>query len=723
LFQGHGFIVIYNMAHEKAKILPSDPVSAVKGVGPTLTKALAGKGIATIEDLLYFLPLRYEDHRDLKQIGDLQEGERATIVASVVEGRSLYFRHARRKAYETVVEDGTGLISLKWFQFNRPFVSMMSRKGTILLVSGSVSKHAGTLQMIHPHVTSLEDAVEAESHRGVMAVYPEVEGIKPGVARNVMRCAVEACCGAMRSLIPEQTARRAGLIPLGEALSRIHLPEEGMTEEDLRSCRERLVLEEYFSFQAALVMRKNQRAAGAGIALSPGRDRHRRFLETLPFKLTKSQRRVAGEIVSDMARPRPMNRLLQGDVGSGKTICAVLAAAIAVDNDFQVAVMAPTEILAEQHYLTFRRYFEGLDAQVVLVRGGAGRSREGLIQGIRDGSTSIVVGTHALIQRTVIFRRLGLAVIDEQHRFGVVQRKVLREKGAPVSGDERSDPRTAVQPDVLVMTATPIPRTLSMAVYGDLDVSTIDELPPGRRPVATMVYLDSRRDAAFGVVREELEKGRQAFIVYPLVEESEKLELLDAKRMELQCREIIFPEYRVGLLHGRMAVNEKERMMLKLREGSIDVLVCTTVIEVGIDVPNATVILVDHAERFGLSQLHQLRGRIGRGPHPSRCLLVAGEKRTGLATKRLKAMEGCHDGFAIAEEDLKIRGPGEIFGTRQSGMPPLRVGDIVRDGAIMTRARRLAEEALDVLSRGELKSLRVIAEAKWGTPGDLDGVG
>jgi len=410
---------------------------------------------------------------------------------------------------------------------------------------------------------------------------------------------------------------------------------------------------------------------------------------------------VLGEIKRDMEKTEPMNRLLQGDVGCGKTICAVLAACIALDNGYQAAFLAPTEILAEQQYLTIHRTFEAMGIRPVLLRGSMGkRERDELLQDVRAGNIRIVVGTHALLQEDVAFRRLGLAIVDEQHRFGVLQRKALREKGAC--------------PDMLVMTATPIPRTLAMVVFGDLDVSIIDGMPPGRQRIATKVFGETGRARACKLVEDELRAGRQAFFVYPLVDESEKMQLLDATRMATHLKKVVFPDYRIGLLHGRMKAEEKEETMLSFRRGEIDVLVCTTVVEVGIDIPNASVMLVEHAERFGLSQLHQLRGRVGRGSHPSRCFLVAAAAQTATAARRLRIMEETQDGFRIAEEDMNIRGPGDMLGVRQAGIPRFRIGDIVRNGDLMGRARTMAHAWLRSAAPDELARVRAESTRRWG---------
>jgi ATP-dependent DNA helicase RecG len=460
----------------------------------------------------------------------------------------------------------------------------------------------------------------------------------------------------------------------------------------------RIVLEEFFLFQATLLLKRKESRRSKGIALRPGKS-YRHLLKALPFRLTAGQDRVAKEIEIDLAGPDPMNRLLQGDVGCGKTVVAVLAATIALDSACQVAFMAPTEILAEQHYLSIHGMLKELGIEPVLVRGNMGAERSASLGKIADGDARVIVGTHALLQPDVLFHRLGLAVIDEQHRFGVVQRSLLKDKGE--------------NPNVLVMSATPIPRTLSMVVYGDLDVSLIDDMPPSRQRVRTEVVDESQRRRVYDAVLREAGEGHQVFVVHPMVEESEDQGVRGAKESLFEWRRL-FPSLRVALLHGRMKAEEKEAVMIAFRDGAMDVLVCTTVVEVGIDVPNATLMVVEHAERFGLSQLHQLRGRVGRGPDPAACMLVSASVRTASAAKRLRALEKTNDGFAIAEEDMKLRGPGDMIGVRQAGVPVFRIGSIVRDGDIMSLARKVAREALESADPAEMARLEAAATKKWG---------
>ena len=513
--------------------------------------------------------------------------------------------------------------------------------------------------------------------------------------------------------LPPALRQRQQLIDLGTALHDVHFPPESASVDDLNGFRSpaqrRLIFEEFFLFQCGLVLRKRradaERKPRSVVITDAIREAVRRVL---PFRLTGDQKTVIGEIVEDMKRPHPMNRLLQGDVGSGKTIVALMAAIVAMENGFQVAFMAPTEILAEQHYITIRRLLEASRFRLALVTGGTpAKKRREILAELAGGSIQLVVGTHALVENPVAFRELGLAIIDEQHRFGVLQRAALRAKG--------------MHPDILVMTATPIPRTLALTTYGDLDVSVMREMPPGRHPIKTIAKPESRREEIYDFIRQQLDAGRQAYVIYPLVEESAKVDLKAATEMADHLQQEIFAAYRVALLHGRMKQDEKDRVMHAFSRGEYHVLVSTTVVEVGVDVPNAAVMMVEHAERFGLSQLHQLRGRVGRGPHQSYCVLLYQAPLNENGRERLKALTETTDGFVIAERDLALRGPGDFFGTRQSGMPTLRVGDLLRDHAVMEEARREAIRALD--DPAEAEALQAFVHASWEQRFGLVGIG
>ncbi len=676
-------------------------VAQLKGVGPKINRSMEEKGIKTIEDLLYLLPLRYLDQRTIHSVIALKEGERGNIIARVIAYRSLFFRHARKKGYEAVVEDETGIISLKWFQWSPSYLKRVCVKGTLLFLSGQVSRFGEALQMVHPDVVVLDDDTGADDLKRVTPLYSPIDGIKQGTLRRLIRDALECYADNAKSIYPESIEVRHRLTPLPEVLRKIHCPEEDLYAGGPRhSCVERLIMEEYLLFQSALWIQKSTRRKEKGISFRPQGPFHKRFMKNLRFELTDAQKSVISEIMTDMTGPEPMNRLLQGDVGSGKTICAVIAACIAIDNGYQVAFMAPTEILAEQHYLTIHRFFEMLHVSIAFLRGNMGKERKPVLNGIQGGETAVIVGTHAIIQKDVAFHKLGLIVIDEQHRFGVLQRRLLIEK--------------SVTPDVIMMTATPIPRTLSMVVYGDLDVSVIDEMPKGRQPIATKVFLEDAKEEVHTLIEKEITGGHQVFIVYPLVDESDKIDLLNATQMFAYFRDVLFSAHRIGLLHGAMKAEEKEKTMRLFKDGGIDILVCTTVIEVGIDVPNATMIVIEHAERFGLSQLHQLRGRVGRDVHPSKCALITSSRRTEVATKRLRIMEKTNDGFKIAEEDMLIRGVGDMLGVRQSGIPKFRVGDIIRDMDIMLHARKIAGESLPELKITEVKKIKEAIRNRWG---------
>jgi len=677
------------------------PVVHLKGVGPKISQSMQERGIRCVEDLYYFLPQRYMDRRTIHTVSDLKEGQRGNIIAKVVQYRSLFFRHARKKGFEALVEDKTGAISLKWFQWSPSYLKRICKKGNILFLSGPITRFGNTLQMIHPDTVLIEDETDGTDLKKVLPLYPVLEGVKQGTLRKLIEEALELYGEDARSILPEKIEQYQGLESLREAFGHIHIPQEDWYASGERHTHvERLILEEYMLFQSALWMNRIERKKRRGVHVGAQGPFYKRFVESLPFVLTDAQKRVIREIEGDMANAEPMNRLIQGDVGSGKTICAVLASCRAIDSGYQVAFMAPTEILAEQHYFSIHRLFEALHIPIAFLRGSMGKDRNAILERIGSGGVSVIVGTHAIIQKDVSFHNLGLVVIDEQHRFGVVQRKWLIQKG--------------FAPHALMMTATPIPRTLSMVVYGDLDVSVIDEAPKGRRGIETKVFLEDQKAKVYALIEDEIQQGHQVYIVYPLVEESDKTDLLNATKMAKHFQDIVFARYRVGLLYGNMKTEEKEKTMARFKDRMIDILVCTTVIEVGIDVPNATMIVIEHAERFGLSQLHQLRGRVGRGAHASKCILVTASRRTELATKRLTIMEKTTDGFKIAEEDMLIRGVGDMLGTRQSGIPRFRVGDIVRDMDLMLKAKNICTDWLPQVKKDELKRIEGAVRERWG---------
>ena len=557
------------------------------------------------------------------------------------------------------------------------------------IFAGEVVQYGFQREVHHPEVEWLEmgDDLAAVIDRDpmnfgrIVPVYPLTEGLNQKTMRKVLKEVVDRFAADVENHLPAEIVSRYKLLPLGMALQHVHFPDKdahiGQLNDGATAAHRTLVFDEFFFLELGLALKKNGITLEEGIPFQVTHKYTKELLKMLPFSLTGAQRRVLSEIKADMMAPHPMHRLIQGDVGCGKTLVALMAALVAVENDYQVAIMAPTEILAEQHFLNIHRLCESLGIRVALLTSAMkGKIRTEVLADIAAGNAQIVIGTHAVIQDKVEFHRLGLGIIDEQHRFGVLQRGILKKKG--------------LNPDILVMTATPIPRTLAMTVFGDLSLSVIDELPPGRTQVETRIAFESRRSQVYAVIREEVAKGRQAYIIYPLVEESEKSDLKAATQMAGQFSDEVFSDLRVGLLHGRMKPEEKEAVMRSFKARDIDILVSTTVIEVGIDVSNATVMVIEHAERFGLSQLHQLRGRVGRGSDSSRCILLTPGKLSEDGEKRLKVMEATGDGFRIAEEDLVIRGPGDFLGTRQAGLPDFRVANILRDGRILEEARKEA---------------------------------
>lgn len=659
------------------------PLSTVKGVGPKFSEKLAGKGIRTLGDALAFLPIRYEDRTRITPLAMLAPGGNATFTGELISLGAT--GHYKTRTLEGVIKDGSGTLSLKWFRGNFEWIMNRYKPGTRLVGFGAVNVFRNRLQVIHPQLEEMdEDGADQEK---VVPVYSETDGIHPRKLRQIIGAAVRAAESALINLIPEEALLSAGLDPgcFGDPASAwrdLHFPSKGGPDLEaiVGQARKAIVLEEFFFLELGLLLKK-QGEGRTGITFRPDFKLIKPLLASLPFELTDAQRRVLTAIRRDMESPRPMLRLLQGDVGSGKTLVALLAALMCVESGWQAALMAPTEVLAEQHYGVITKLTAGLGINVGLLTGSVtGEKRDKTSDGLAGGEVDFVIGTHALIQESVKFKNLGLVIVDEQHRFGVMQRASLAGKGT--------------EPDLLVMTATPIPRSLSMTVYGDLDLSVIDQLPPGRKPVTTRI-VRKKREEAFAFARSEIEKGRQVYVVCPLVEESEKIDLASAVKTLEDLRDGPFKGLRLGLLHGRMRSDEKEAALKSFYQGETDVLVSTTVIEVGIDHPNATVMMIEHAERYGLSQLHQLRGRVGRGSHQSWCILLPGEHLSEDARQRLKIMAETEDGFLIAEEDLKIRGPGDMLGTRQSGLPDFSVANIIKDGIHLETARAMAHIVLD----------------------------
>jgi ATP-dependent DNA helicase RecG len=698
----------------------AQPVQFVRGVGPKRAALLKKLHVHTVNDLLWCLPTRYEDRRQLTPLGLLQPGRRETFCGTVAALQTPPNRRGRPFLAVTL-QDDSGPLICKWFQVHGTYLYERFPVGTRVVGSGviTLNPYSGGREVIHPDLEVLDkDDAELVHFGRVVPIYPLTAGLHQKTIRTLLKAMVDTYIPHVQETLPEAVLQAHALPGLQEALRQVHFPDANVDIQLLNSQQtsfhRRLIFEEFFLLELGLALRRrtvqHERRA---VAYEHPNHLGEALLRHLPFHLTAAQHRVLLEILADMQRPCPMNRLIQGDVGSGKTVVALLAMLMAVSNGFQAALMAPTEILAEQHLATLRDLLRPLDLEVALFTSGTkGRARHNLLARIAAGEIPLVVGTHALIYEEVQFQRLGMIVVDEQHRFGVLQRARLRRKG--------------LTPDVLVMTATPIPRTLAMTLYGDLDLSVIDELPPDRLPVRTSVLSAARRERVYETVRRETAKGHQAYIVYPLIEESETLDLGAAVEMATHLQHDVFPEYRVGLLHGRLAAEEREAIMQAFKQGALDILVCTTVIEVGVDIPNATVMVIENAERFGLAQLHQLRGRVGRGPVQAYCLLLAGQTLSKEGRQRLRVMEESTDGFYVAEQDLQIRGPGELLGTKQSGLPELQVGNLLQHGIWLEQARGAAFALLETdpdLTRPAHQALLAAMRARWRDRLELAAIG
>ncbi|QSQ26811.1 ATP-dependent DNA helicase RecG [Pyxidicoccus parkwayensis] len=676
-----------------------------KRLGPRLVSTLNRKGLRRLGDILFLLPRCYEDRRRLSTIAELEPGQRGVTVG-VVRAADFVPGRGGKRMFRAVVADRSGSIAATYFNAG-PWLKSRFTVGKRLVISGEVRATMSGREMAHPEIEPAEDLESSSVHfNRIVPIYPGFERAEQRSFRDLAASVGDKHAHALEDPLPVDLRRRLDLMGLPDALRFIHFPPSDADLEALDThqspAHRRLAFDELFFLQLGMALKRQGIKAEEGISFDVSPSRLDKARAALPFKLTDAQARVVQEIARDMARPEPMNRLVQGDVGSGKTAVAMVSALVALQDGYQVAVMAPTEILAEQHERNFRKVLEPLGYRVGLISAaGTAKSKRDRRDAVARGDIHLAVGTHALIQEEVAFRKLGLAVIDEQHRFGVLQRHSLMSKGP--------------KPDVLVMTATPIPRTLAMTLYGDLDLSVIDQLPPGRTPITTRVFNDKLRSRVYESMGAELAKGHQAYVVYPLVEESEKLDLQDATQGVEKLRQV-FPQAKVGLLHGRMKGEEKDAVMSAFREKQLDLLVCTTVVEVGVDVPNASVMVVEHAERFGLSQLHQLRGRVGRGAAASYCFLIAGAARSWESTERLGVMERSSDGFVIAEKDLEIRGPGEFLGTRQSGLPELAVANLARDGDLLSLAQGEARQIMEKdpeLEAKEHQGLVKALEERW----------
>jgi ATP-dependent DNA helicase RecG len=720
----------------------STPVQYVKGVGPRIGEILAAKGIYTVGDLLHYLPFRYEDRLNPRGISELRAGEMATVVGEV--RNSGLFRTRKMPIFQLTV--GQGRARLRCLFFHATYLQDKFTPGQMIALYGKVEEdeRSHELQIIQPQFEILGDptdsgengaekkAAESLEIGRIVPIYEAIGRLTPRWFRRAIRTALDNLTPDLPDPIPAAVRAHLGLISPRAALWNVHWPEPGESFDNLQSSRTpahiRMIFDELFFVELGMELKRRQQKAQTGIAFRLD-DRVRAAIKKiLPFHPTAAQKRVLKEIAADMEKPYPMRRLLQGDVGSGKTIVGFEAAIIAIENGCQVALMAPTEILAQQHYFSARRILENAGYRIVLLTGSleADRKRE-VRRHIAQGNAQLVIGTHALLEEKVEFANVGLVIVDEQHRFGVLQRlKLMRKSGEGeetsraslgVTGEGARPHTGPAEPDVLVMTATPIPRTLALTLYGDLDLSVLDELPPGRTPIATHCVADDQSPKVWEFVRKQVAAGHQAYVVYPVIAENEESELKAAIKMYRELSGKIFADLKVGLLHGRLDAELKEQVMRMFQRGELQILVATTVIEVGVDVPNATVMVIEHAERFGLAQLHQLRGRIGRGAAKSYCILMTGGKVSEEGQKRLDAMVKTNDGFQIAELDLELRGPGEFFGTRQAGLPSFRVANIVRDAQLLEAAKHEAAAVIAgpnaEISAEEISRALVHMRARW----------
>jgi ATP-dependent DNA helicase RecG len=731
----------------------STPVKYVKGIGPKLAEILATKGISTVGDLVYYLPFRYEDRLNPRGIAELRAGEMATVIGEV--RNSGLFRTRRMPIFQLTVGQGRARLRCLWF--HGTYLQEKFKPGQLIALYGKVEQdqRSGELQIIQPQfeivgdssADGAEDKTAASLEVGRIVPIYESAGqgrVTPRWFRRIIRTALENLTPDLSEPIPAMVRSRLALPSLREALWKVHWPEAGESLQDLQSARTpghiRLIFEEFFFVELGLELKRHQQKSQTGISFGLDNRVRDAIKKILPFHPTAAQKRVLKEIAGDMQKPYPMRRLLQGDVGSGKTIVGFEAAIIAIENGYQATLMAPTEILAQQHYFSARRILENAGYRIVLLTGSleSDRKRE-IRRHIAQGNAQLVIGTHALLEEKVEFAKLGLVIVDEQHRFGVLQRLKLMKKssdsgavlaeGTPDpevkstegSTDKRSRQPAAesnlAEPDVLVMTATPIPRTLALTLYGDLDLSVLDELPPGRTPIVTRRVADERSSEVWDFVRKHVSAGHQAYVVYPVIAENEETEVKAAVKMYRELSSRVFADLKVGLLHGRLDSELKDQVMNRFQKGELQILVATTVIEVGVDVPNATVMVIEHAERFGLAQLHQLRGRIGRGAAKSYCVLMTGGKVTEDGERRLDAMVRTNDGFQIAELDLELRGPGEFFGTRQAGMPSFRIANLIRDRQLLEVAKREAAAVLagpnSEITQVEISRALVAMRMRW----------
>lgn len=652
---------------KKTRLTLTSPVQYIKGVGPKRSIYFKRLGVETVHDLLVLVPRRYIDYSTILQIRDLKIDDEATVIGKLHSVESQRTR-SRGTLIKALLKDDTGSIALKWF--NRPDLKNRFARGDWLIVSGKVS-YFYSRQLINPlYEIVSEEEILKKKHGALIPIYPLTEGLSLWDIRRAVKIALDECIDEIHETLSQSIIDRNDLMTRREALYSLHFPE---TTEKAIKARRRLVYDEFFFFELILALRRAKCVNEIGIPLKENGSLTKKFMELLPFELTRSQSEIIRTIVHDMAQSKPMNRLLQGDVGSGKTVVAVYAMLISVENGYQAAMMAPTEILTEQHFMILTEILKKLNIESVLLTSSIkGREKHDVIQKISSGESQIIFGTHALIEEGITFKNLGLAVVDEQHRFGVMQRAAIVNKG--------------INPDFLVLSATPIPRTIALTLYGDLDISILGEKPPRRGEVVTKILKRTQKKDIFAFVKQELSKGRQAFVICPIIEKSEKLELRSVNEV---YQEIVgaFPDYSVGVIHGRLKTADRMDIMNRFRQGDLKMLVATTVIEVGVDIANASIMLIEHPERFGLAQLHQLRGRIGRGAQESYCFLFLNRFVTPETYERIAFFERNNDGFALAQKDMKLRGPGEILGKKQHGLPDIKIGDLEGDKELLFLAR------------------------------------
>jgi len=681
-------------------------VTVIRGVGPAMAGKLAKIGVETLSDLLHTFPNRYDDYTLMKPIQELMYGETVTVIGTVWETRAQRTRN-NQVIIRSTINDGTGSVQATWF--NQPWLAKSLESGMHIVISGTLDQYLGRLVFNNPAWEPLE--MEPLRTRRMVPIYPLTKGLTATKMREFMRTAVSEWSAKLPEPMPEAIRQRHELYDMRQAMQQIHFPDSSQT---MHKARQRIIFDELFMLQLGMQEKRKAWRTQPGIALATDGDVLAAFYASLPYTLTNAQHRVVKDILGDMTQSVPMNRLLQGDVGSGKTVVAAAALLTAVKAGAQAALMAPTSILAEQHYAGLNELLSAQGVAVALLTGGtSAKEKTQIYADLEDGNIQVIIGTHALIQDGVQFNKLALTIIDEQHRFGVDQRAALRDKGA-----EGENGR--FNPHMLVMSATPIPRTLALSMYGDLDISVIDEMPPGREEIKTRWMYPTERQRAYNFIENQVKKGRQAYIIYPLVEESDKIEAKAAVEEYERLQTAVFPQLKLGLIHGRLRADEKEAVMRSFNEGEIDVLVATAVIEVGVDVPNSTMMMIEGANRFGLAQLHQFRGRVGRGEHQSYCILIA-EEAEGTAKERLQALEQSNDGFALAEKDLEIRGPGEFLGRRQSGLPELKLASL-SDMDMLKMARTEAETIFAAdpeLMQPEHAQLRQRVADFWESVGDV----